>query len=271
MQKPLSEALASSLISSLQLLITQGPLRGSHALVLKPFTKYFRFLELPLEIRRMIYDELLLEAEPIQINSYKDKDEPRRATGLRHYSLPGSTARYAARFRPNSLAIMTVNRQMLQEASATMYSGNTFRFDKFSTCQIFLTDLGTMRGHIRHISFSGWAYQKTKARGMFFKLKDAIGLRSISLHYMDFANWTADTLAADCKTMMTALQRSRKGGSNVLSVLDILKLTFSKCTDCDSPKEDGILCTGCMKRSEKSSDLQGQIRQAVAEKLGLEE
>lgn len=219
----------------------------------------------------MIYDELLLDTELIVISTQKAKDEPRRAMGLKYYSLPGSAVRYATRFPRYSLAIMAVNRQMLREASATMYSGNTFKFDKFSTCQIFLTDLGTMRGHIRHIAFSGHAYQKTKARGMFFKLKDAIGLRSISLHYMDFANWTADTLAADCKTMMTALQRSRKGGSSVLPVLDILKVTFSKCTDCVSLREDGVLCTGCMKRSEKSSDLQDQIRRAVAESLGVEE
>ncbi|TKA63477.1 hypothetical protein B0A55_10615 [Friedmanniomyces simplex] len=63
------------------LVITEGAYKGRHVLMLQPvtITDYFRFMDLPPELRKMVYDLVLLEkSEKITIESYKPVGQPRR-------------------------------------------------------------------------------------------------------------------------------------------------------------------------------------------------
>lgn len=282
------ESLINSLTGPFKLTITDGPLRGSHVLVLKPYTKYFQLLELPLDIRRMIYDELLLDPGPIDITTYKPKGAPRHAVS---YQLAfrrdlGSWNPETRKFQhgtTNNIGVMQVNRQIRQEASTAMYGGNTFRFDKFNTCQLFLSRLGDTRVHIRHIAFFAHAYQKTKARGMFLQLKDVNGLRTINISYREFDDlfaggphlWSVKQLAADCKIMMTALHEFRQGRSNLPSVLELIKVTWSICTGCAKAKkgkgESNVACSECTTIREAGKATQKRVRTAIAATMGIEQ
>lgn len=270
------------------LTITDGPLRGSHVLVLKPYTKYFQLLKLPLDIRRMIYDELLLDPEPIDITTYKPKGAPRHAVS---YQLAfrreiGSWNSETRKFQfrtTNNIGVMQVNRQIRQEASTAVYGGNTFRFDKFNTCQLFFARLGDIRCHIRHIEFFADAYQKTKSRGMFLELKNVKRMRTIEISYREFDDllaggphiWTAEQLAADCKIMMTALHEFRQGRSNLPSVLELIKVTWSICTSCAKAKkgegESNVACSKCTEIREAGKATQKRVRTAIAATMGIEQ
>lgn len=282
------ESLIISLTGPFKLTITDGPLRGSHVLVLKPYTKYFQFLELPLDIRRMIYDELLLDPGPIDITTYKPKGAPRHAVSYqlafrRDLGFWNPETRKFQHGTTNNIGVMQVNRQIRQEASTAMYGGNTFRFDKFNTCQLFLSRLGDIRVHIRHIAFFAHAYQKTKARGMFLQLKDVNGLRTINISYREFDDlfaggphlWSVKQLAADCKIMMTALHKFRQGRSNLPSVLELIKVTWSICTGCAKAKkregESNVACPECTTIREAGKATQKRVRTAIAATMGIEQ
>ncbi|TKA78914.1 hypothetical protein B0A55_03916 [Friedmanniomyces simplex] len=58
-------------------ILYEGLCKDHKALVLEPYTKAFRFLDLPPELRAMVYDMLLKEPMPIDMSTYKPNHKPR--------------------------------------------------------------------------------------------------------------------------------------------------------------------------------------------------
>ncbi|PPJ56961.1 hypothetical protein CBER1_00504 [Cercospora berteroae] len=223
------------------LTFTEGPLKGHHILLLEPSTDHFPFLDLPAEIRQMIYDECFLDERGTSISQLKRRGHAHRVVS--HGRLLGTSARWNGSKAtwtnkpPSALGLLTANKQIWDEVSSTIY-GNTFHFPDFKTCQTFLEQIGTMRSLLRDVVFEPRAYQTTKARTVFFKLREAKRLRSLTIHFLEFASKDSGsggvsiaTFAADCKTMMVSLHKSRKTQEDLPVVLDLVHFT-SQCSDC---------------------------------------
>ncbi|KAI2732782.1 hypothetical protein DTO012A8_10183 [Penicillium roqueforti] len=92
----------------------------------------FPFLDLPLELRLIIY-KFLLSFDEIYIEKRvrdRDVDPHRSGTWMQHNPIN------------NPLAIMSVSRQIYDEARRTFYGLNTFTFGSFYGLPVFLIGIG---------------------------------------------------------------------------------------------------------------------------------
>ncbi|EME85642.1 uncharacterized protein MYCFIDRAFT_82619 [Pseudocercospora fijiensis CIRAD86] len=271
------------------LTITEGSFAGRHVLMLEPVTDHFRFLDLPPEIRNLIYDELLREHRPVRIATYKAKGRARRAVrSTLHQSHPGLT--WNSKFgtwtgqASSAHVILQVNKQMLAEAAPIAYGSNVFQLDDHRGLRDFLEGIGSMRAHLKQIRLLSPIYYSTVAITALHKLKDAKGLASLEFprnmlsdNVHAYKGITPQGLFNDCKQLLKVLcnhRKKQKDGFNEL--LEIIKITpgvLSICEkarrgeacDCGSiMKEDG--CKNVMADVERWN---AKLRNMMAEEFGI--
>ncbi|GIZ37113.1 hypothetical protein CKM354_000057300 [Cercospora kikuchii] len=266
------------------LTITEGPLKGRHVLLLEPSTEHFPFLELPAEIRQMIYNECFKDSRSMKIKLFPTKKNGLRAISCRR--LLDTPARFDQTTKTwvnkpaSALGLLAVNKQIKDEAVSTLYS-NVFDFPDFRTCQIFLESIGTMLSLLRDVAFQRGSYQKSKARTLFFKLREAKGLRSLTFHFRDVSgearksSVSTATFAADCKTMMTSFHKSRKAQDGLPGVLELVRL-IPECKFCWL-KSIGISSLAASEKTCNCEDFkteceesQKDFRDLIAKSVGVE-
>jgi hypothetical protein len=122
--------------------MTNGPYAGLHVLVLQPEPdehKKFPFLDLPAEIRNMIYS-LVLERPGYQI------ELSGKHSGVIHTRWYGRGRGYMSRHdQPYSTSLMRVNKQISVESTPYLFSRHTFEFRDSTMMQRFLEYLGPER------------------------------------------------------------------------------------------------------------------------------
>ncbi|KXS95949.1 hypothetical protein AC578_7998 [Pseudocercospora eumusae] len=273
----------------LPLTITEGSFAGRHVLMLEPVTDHFRFLDLPPEIRNLIYDELLLEHNPIKIVTYKAKGRARRAVrSTLHQGHPGLTwnSKLGTWTGQASSAhvILQVNKQMLAEAGPIAYGSNVFRLDDYRGLRDFLEGIGSMRAHVKQIRLLSPIYYSTVATTALHKLKDAKGL--VSLEYPrdmlsdnpeSYKGITAQGLFNDCKQLLKALHSYRKKHRNsVDDLVDIIKITPGVHSICAKARR-GEACKcgsamqedGCKNVMADVERWNAQLRKMIVEEFGI--
>ncbi|KXT12602.1 hypothetical protein AC579_363 [Pseudocercospora musae] len=271
------------------LTITEGSFAGRHLLMLEPVTDHFRFLDLPPEIRNLIYDELLLERNPVKVITYKAKGRARRAvrSTLQH-SHPGliwnSDLGTWTGQASSAHVILQVNQQILAEAGPIAYGSNVFRLDDYRGLRCFLEGIGRMRAYLKHISLFSPIYYTTIATPALHKLKDAKGL--VSLEYAaGMLSDSADTykgvtpqgLFHDCKQLLKSLHSHRKKHrASVDDVIDVVKITPGAWVICAKARR-GESChcgsvmgeDGCKSRITQLEKWNKELRQMMVEEFGM--
>ena len=140
-------------------------------------TDYFRFMDLPPELRKMVYDLVLLEkTEKVYLTAYKAKARARRPVkpGFRDHS-----ERYRRKYEgitwdkdngkwigvePSALSLLRVSKDLLAETAPIVYGDHTFNFGDMGVMECFLSHVGNMRQYLRSLELSGHSYFVTKCR-----------------------------------------------------------------------------------------------------------
>lgn len=119
-----------------QMVITSGILKGRQVFVLEPNVQPDEgcpFLELPPEVRNMIYMELLVHK------------------GGEKFQVTGNQARYIRCWGPTSLQMLRTCHQIYQEAAAIYYGLNNFSFTSTTTLMHYLQKIETSVRFLRTI------------------------------------------------------------------------------------------------------------------------
>ena len=113
-------------------------------------TKPFRILDLPAELRTLIFTFHCQEDEPIMISTFD-----RRA--VRRFGIRKKVVHEETRwlFDPERSVLAILNRQISAESLPIMYGDNAFDFDTMGTLGIFLARSPAAAKFLRNISITG--------------------------------------------------------------------------------------------------------------------
>ncbi|KAK0883848.1 hypothetical protein LTR87_002326 [Friedmanniomyces endolithicus] len=208
-------------------ILREGPFKDHKVLVLEPFTQTFRFLDLPPEIRTMVYGMMLKgTTATVIVSTYKPNHRPRRPCGvtfrdkLQHgeYDWDPVTCNWLGMER-SFTSLFRVNKLILAEAASVFYS-NTFDFESTKAMHLFLETIGSMRPYLRSLRLTGvHAYDDRVRRAIFGLLESAKDLRTI---YLPLAMMRKPSdrelpvvmasLIADSRTLLDTRRAARRAG-----------------------------------------------------------
>lgn len=260
--------------------------------MLEPVQAHIRFMDLPAELRNMVYEFIFTEHKDIAITTFTSKYTSRRPSreGFKHYHLHKGMVWDTRKGKwigqtPSAHSLLGVSRQIQAEAAPVAYGDNEFAFDTLQSMKTFLDSIGSMCQLLKHVGLRCVGYHKSVASSAFHRLKPANNLKSLAFRHatvcelLDKAHVevTPLQLAVDCRPMLKALQKAQKTSDNPVNVLDVIQLkseaTCFRCKELSNhPDCPGHWCeVNCSERPRHVAEIQSQIRKHVAEQLGIEE
>ncbi|KAK4553680.1 hypothetical protein LTR86_009178 [Recurvomyces mirabilis] len=284
------------------LTVFEGRYKGQRVLVLSPAenSHYFPFLDLPPELRKMIFDLLLGGESTISVETYKPPHKPRRpvtqgfmnAKHRRDKLKWDSTEGKWIGQKPSDLSILRTNKQMRDEAGAAIY-GRHFDLIDSTGAAIFVDAIGNFRSYLKHISITfGSRMYGTRVRAMFKHLVSSENLKSITIphdiicsQHQEIRPRSYDTsqgFARACAPYIKKIHKVRTASGAVVQALDLIQLTsVAKCRQCEHDNVDG--CQGLFRTRDRTwkatmkcnegeahdEDVRAKFRAALARLAGI--
>lgn len=238
-------------------------MKGHRALVLVPAGS-FRLLDLPAEIRQMIYEYLLTRENPIKLKRYIGRIVQQSFT---HGTV--KTDGWDAELRKwksrecHLHAIMGVNKEIQQEAAEVLYSTNRFVFQDPQTLSLLSKLAGEGTHHLRHIELAASRGDTSGHLAAALNvLKECASLRTLSLPHATICtsvdtthpayprrpseNIAAKALVDACIPLLFNLQKTRHQRQIAGNVLDVISSIRCNCHWCKlmpgEPNRRGIHC-----------------------------
>ncbi|KAI5368300.1 hypothetical protein Slin14017_G033360 [Septoria linicola] len=232
-----------------QYTIMTGAMQGHRALILVPAGN-FRLLDLPIEIRQMIYGYLLTREEPIKLKRYVGRLVQQSFTQGTTKSDGWNVELRKWRSREQHLlAITGVNKEIHQEAAEVLYSTNRFVFQDPQTLSLLSKLARGGTHHFRHIELSSSRGDSSGHLAAAINvLKDCASLRSVRLPHASVCynfdpasnfrsrrsadSISAKTLVDACLPLLFNLQKARHQRQIMGNVVDILSNATCDCAWC---------------------------------------
>ena len=255
-------------------------------------------MDLPAEIRTMIYGHLLEEDSLIGMSTYKPNQQKRRP--VRESFVAGTyTARQGLSWdreskkwkghEPSAASILSVSKLLTQEAAPVLYGNNTFQFFNLGDLDVFLECVGNMRAGLRCISlrsrYSSRVWNNSKAPSVVRKLKDAKYFHTLTIgHDIVCPGWPWDVqlspeaAVSSIRPLLKVLHKAQKAGAAPNDVLDLIKVDFKKCFNC--VQAGSVRCRAhtsdlckveCADLAAHCDVVTANFRSLVANALGMEE
>jgi hypothetical protein len=248
-----------------------------------------------------IYDYLLTEEYPVEIDVIhrrKKADELVRhgrqsKRNWRHrFEVWDKNVEKWVTVPPIKTAILFVCKQFHAEAVRCLYGENCFAFKATTGLRQSLPMLGDHAQYLRYVKIDDRGYARTSIRPALKLLKVATGLKSIEMGYRDMlTRRSPQEIAADFRSFLLALQKSRKGHDVSANVLEVLKIgsfdyrcgrnydPWTACGSCGKglllyhdPSVHYPLYSGCICDQEALRVAREVvIRSEIARSLGIEE
>lgn len=233
-------------------------MKGFRALVLVPAGS-FRLLDLPLEIRHMIYSYLVTREDPIKLKRYQGRlVQQTFAHGtVKSAGWDAEHKKWNNRDK-NLLGIGGVNRQIHNEAAEVVYKTNRFIFEDPQTFSLLAKLSGARVRHLRNVDIDtpkgGTGIHLAAALNVF---KNCTSLRTLRLPHSAIcttaSTWnhrtkaivSVEALVEACAPMLFALEKSRQKTRFTQSVLDVITCIQCECGACKLRAKDPTFAHGC--------------------------
>lgn len=226
--------------------MTKGPYAGLHVLVLQPEpdeNEKFPFLDLPAEIRNMIYS-LVLERPGCHIwLSCKHSG----VISTRWYCPKG---RYmSSHDEPYSTGLMRVNKQISIESTPYLFSRHTFEFSDSTMMQRFLEYLGPKRTESLVSVLVNQQYA-VSAKQAYNLLSPAVSLTKLEIHSTYSYHYGYYHTVSDWSPVLLPLFQSlHSAGRSRDDIFDIIDIPGAVKGDC---QKHGSYKNGVNKDCEKA-------------------
>jgi len=207
--------------------MTHGPYAGLHVLVLQPEpdeNEKFPFLDLPAEIRNMIYS-LVLERSGYHIHL----SGKHSGTIQTRWYKPGCG--YISRWdRPYSSSLMRVNKQISAESSPYLFSRHIFEFNDSTMMQRFFEYIGSERTKSL-ISVRVNQLYAVSVRQAFNLLSPAVSLAKLHLRgvYTYGYGYQTHDFTSLLLPLFQSLYSAGRSRDDVLNIIDIPGVISGSC------------------------------------------
>lgn len=265
-----------------------------------PLTGGFHFLDLPPELRKMVYGLLLIESDrKITMYTHKPVGQPRRPvrdsfrSNRRHKGLQWDkiTGKWLASL-PSTSGVLCINKQIYSETVPIAYGANKFEFSKVLDLEVFLTAIGRMRKYLRHVSLDDRHFLRSKVRSIMSQLLESKSLRSITFNHLMFCDrstWSAwsrhrntttmESFVDLCQPFLVRAHKKRKKDDEAVDVQDLFQIKpSSKCYWCSASEQDGkerecfnLRCSDkpCREKDAHDAELATKVRTLLATAVGV--
>ncbi|SMR62997.1 unnamed protein product [Zymoseptoria tritici ST99CH_3D1] len=169
-------------------IISEGEMKGKVLIEVVADTG-FRFLDLPTELRDRIYRLILVHADPVSLTGHTvdGKLQARSGRNLPPSMRPSHTLRvWDVRRRTwssgeaSSFSILSVNKQIHNEATPVMYGAHTFRQNSSTALALFVGGIGSSAKYLTAVDFGGGTNTSwSNLRNGLIALKNAPNLRKM--------------------------------------------------------------------------------------------
>ncbi|KAK0347981.1 hypothetical protein LTR91_001866 [Friedmanniomyces endolithicus] len=277
------------------IMLGEGRFKDCRIFLLRPYTKVFRFLDLPPEIRTMVYDLMLPNAtSTISMSTYKPHHKPRRpccTTFLDkrlHAPLEWdpTIGKWIDQPLSTAASLFRVNKLIHKEMTSIWYSTYTLEFFMLKEMRVFLETIGTMRQYLRSVGVTyGQRYDSRMRRVVFALLEGAQNLRTIYLpHAMICGTGTlassVGSLMVDSRSLLETIHAAQRAGREGADPLSLFKVEYryQMCAECVSTPPRPTQCAmgisrackiPCLDNEAHCLALTARIRSEVAKVLGV--